>query len=165
VSGAHERRATTRGSAVVRAAALTAAVLAADQGTKALARGALARGERDPILPGVTLVNVRNDGIAFGLFDDGGVFLIVFALAAVAALLAFFVIHARRRLAWLPTGLLLGGAAGNLIDRARDGAVTDFIDLPLWPAFNLADVAIVAGVISLLWVLEGPPRAEDPDRA
>ena len=165
MTAAPGRPATTRGRAALRAAALTAAVLAVDQGTKALARGALARGERDPILPGVTLVNVRNDGIAFGLFEEGGIVLIVFALAAVAALLAFFAVHAGRRLAWLPTGLLLGGAAGNLIDRAREGAVTDFIDLPLWPAFNLADVAIVAGVVSLLWVLEGPPRAEDPDPA
>ena len=165
MTDAGERPAITRGRAALQAALLTTAVLVADQATKALARGALARGERDPVLPGVTLVNVRNDGIAFGLFDEGGIVLIVFALAAVAALLAFFVVHARRPLAWLPTGLLLGGAAGNLIDRAREGAVTDFIDLPLWPAFNLADVAIVAGVISLLWVLEGPRDAADPDPA
>jgi signal peptidase II len=59
---------------------------------------------------------------------------------------------------WLPTGLLLGGAAGNLIDRVRDGAVTDFIKLPHWPAFNVADIAITVGVLALLYVLEGPPR-------
>ena len=58
---------------------------------------------------------------------------------------------------WLPTGLLIGGAAGNLIDRAREGAVTDFVDLPLWPAFNVADAAITIGVLTLLYVLEGPP--------
>jgi signal peptidase II len=59
---------------------------------------------------------------------------------------------------WLPTGLLIGGAAGNLIDRARQGSVTDFIDPVLWPAFNCADIAITLGVLTMLYVLEGPPR-------
>jgi signal peptidase II len=59
---------------------------------------------------------------------------------------------------WLPTGLLIGGAAGNLLDRVREGAVTDFIDFPAWPAFNVADMAITFGVLTLLYVLEGPPR-------
>ena len=77
------------------------------------------------------------------------------------ALLAFFATHSRRPLVWLPTGLLLGGAAGNLIDRMRQGFVTDFIDLPLWPAFNVADTCITIGVLTLLYVLEGPPRHAD----
>jgi signal peptidase II len=55
---------------------------------------------------------------------------------------------------WLPAGLLVGGALGNLADRVREGAVTDFVDLPLWPTFNLADVAIVAGVVLLLLTAE-----------
>jgi signal peptidase II len=50
--------------------------------------------------------------------------------------------------------MLLGGAAGNLIDRIRDGAVTDFVKLPHWPAFNLADVSITLGVLTLIYVLE-----------
>ena len=62
-----------------------------------------------------------------------------------------------RRLVWLPTGLLIGGATGNLLDRVREGSVTDFVDLPLWPAFNVADMAITVGVLALLYVLEGPP--------
>ena len=150
-------------AAGARALAVTAAVLGADQATKALARGALERGERDPILPGVTLVNVRNEGVAFGMFEEGGGWLIAFAVAALAALVVFFAFHALRPLAWLAIGLLLGGAAGNLVDRAREGAVTDFIDLPLWPAFNLADVAIVVGVLALFYVLEGPRGGPDPD--
>jgi signal peptidase II len=56
---------------------------------------------------------------------------------------------------WLPVGMLLGGALGNLLDRARDGAVTDFIDPVWWPAFNVADACIVLGVLGLLWVIEG----------
>jgi signal peptidase II len=57
---------------------------------------------------------------------------------------------------WLPTGMLVGGALGNLIDRIANGVVTDFIKLPHWPAFNVADMSITFGVLVLLWVLEGP---------
>ena len=141
-----------------RVAAVVLATVAADQLVKALVRTTIERGEEVELLLGIQLVNVRNRGIAFGLFAGGGVVLVVFALAALAALLVFFAAHRHRPLVWLPTGLLIGGALGNLIDRTRDGAVTDFVDLPLWPAFNLADVAITFGVLTLLYVLEGPPR-------
>jgi signal peptidase II len=57
---------------------------------------------------------------------------------------------------WLPTGLLVGGAIGNLVDRVREGAVVDFIDPVAWPAFNLADASIVIGVLALLYVVERP---------
>jgi signal peptidase II len=59
---------------------------------------------------------------------------------------------------WLPVGLLLGGALGNLADRARQGAVIDFIDPVAWPAFNVADACIVVGVFVLLFVVEGRER-------
>jgi signal peptidase II len=145
-------------SSALRAAALAAVVVAADQITKTLVRHSVELGSRDGVLPGVELVHVRNRGVAFGLFVDGGIVLIVIGVAAVSALLIFFATHSRRPLVWLPTGLLLGGAAGNLIDRLDRGYVTDFIDIPLWPAFNLADMCITFGVLSLLYVLEGPPR-------
>ena len=147
----------TRSSTVLRTALLAACVLAADQATKALVRASLERGEHEPLFLGIDLVNVRNRGVAFGLFEDGGALLVVVAVVALLALLVFFVTHLDRPLVWLPTGLLIAGAAGNLIDRAREGAVTDFVDLPYWPAFNVADVAITAGVVALLYVLEGPP--------
>ena len=57
-------------------------------------------------------------------------------------------------------GLLLGGALGNLADRAREGAVIDFIDPVAWPAFNVADSCIVIGVLALLYVVEGRPRTD-----
>jgi signal peptidase II len=57
---------------------------------------------------------------------------------------------------WLACGLIVGGALGNLTDRVRAGLVTDFIKLPHWPAFNVADMSITFGVLALLWVLEGP---------
>jgi len=142
---------------VLRAAVLAVAVLAADQASKAAVRGSIGRTERVDVLPGLDLVNTRNSGVAFGFFSGGGTIVAVIAAVALIALLAFFATHLRRPLVWLPTGLLVGGAAGNLIDRAREGAVTDFVDLPLWPAFNVADAAITVGVLTLLYVLEGPP--------
>jgi signal peptidase II len=146
------------GRSALRAAAVAVAVVAADQATKALVRNHVRVGSSDGVFPGVQLVHVHNRGVAFGLFVNGGVLLVVVGAAAVSALLIFFATHSRRPLVWLPTGLLLGGAAGNLIDRLDRGYVTDFIDLPAWPAFNLADACITIGVLSLLYVLEGPPR-------
>jgi len=101
---------------------------------------------------------VRNTGVAFGFFPGGGALVLAATAGAVALLLAYFVRHPGRPWLWLPTGLLLGGAVGNLVDRLRDGAVTDFVKVPLWPAFNVADMAITVGVLALLWVLEGPRR-------
>ena len=76
---------------------------------------------------------------------------------ALLALLAYFVLHAGQPWLWLPVGMILGGAVGNLIDRAREGAVIDFIDPIAWPAFNLADAFIVVGVFALLFVVEARP--------
>jgi signal peptidase II len=142
----------------VRAAIVAIVAVVADQIVKAIVRGEIGRMEQIDVLPGIHLVNVRNTGVAFSMLSDGGALPIIVGLLAVAALVAFFVTHLRRPLVWLPTGLLLGGAAGNLIDRVREGSVTDFIKLPHWPAFNVADIAITFGVLALLYVLEGPPR-------
>ncbi len=140
------------------AGALAAGVVAVDQLTKALVRDSLLRGERRDLIAGIDLVNVRNSGIAFGLFEDGGAVLVVGTALALLALVIFFVTHTGRPYVWLPTGLLLGGAVGNLIDRAFEGSVTDFVKFPHFPAFNVADTAITFGVVALIFVLEGPPR-------
>jgi signal peptidase II len=145
-------------TSAARAGVVAVATVAADQAIKALVRSSIGRTEGVDLILGIKIVNVRNRGIAFGMFSGGGALLVLFAVAALAALLVFFIRHRDRPLVWLPTGLLIGGAAGNLIDRTREGAVTDFFDLPWWPAFNLADVAITLGVLTLLYVLEGPPR-------
>lgn len=137
-----------------RAALLAVAVVAADQVTKALVRDRISPGHEVHVLPGVHLVHARNPGIAFSRLANGGTLVVVIAIVALGALLVFFFTHLRRRLVWLPTGLLLGGAAGNLVDRVREGAVTDFVKLPHWPAFNLADACITVGVIVLVYVLE-----------
>jgi signal peptidase II len=149
----------------IRAVLVLGVVLALDQASKALVRRDIAPGEKRDLLPGLDLVNVRNRGVAFGMFSDGGTVLVVIGAAALVALLVFFLTHTQRPLVWLPTGLLVGGATGNLIDRAHQGSVTDFIDPPRWPAFNLADVSITLGVLALLYVLEGPPRRREAERS
>jgi signal peptidase II len=152
------------GASTRAAGAVALAVVAADQATKALVRDALARGESRDLLPGLDLVNVRNSGVAFGFLAGGGKLLVIGTVVALIALVAFFAAHRRRALVWLPVGLLLGGAVGNLIDRAREGAVTDFVKFPHFPAFNVADMAITFGVIALVYVLEGPPRRREERR-
>jgi signal peptidase II len=137
-----------------RAAVVVIAVVALDQVTKALVRSDVEVGERDTILGPIKLVHVHNKGVAFGALEGGGAIVLVLVIAALAALTYYFATHARDRLIWLPTGLLLGGALGNIIDRLAHGEVTDFIKLPSWPAFNVADIAITVGVIVLLLAIE-----------
>lgn len=144
----------------LRAGVVLALVLAVDQITKALVRRDIALGEEDPILPALKLVHVRNDGVAFGIDVGGAALLIVVIALALTALLVYFARHATRPWMWLPTGLLVGGAVGNLIDRIHQGHVTDFLKFPKWPAFNVADVAITVGVIALLLVIELNDRRE-----
>lgn len=147
------------GQSYGRAALLLAAVVAVDQLAKLLVRSGIGPGERDAVFPGVELVHVRNEGVAFGVLSGRPIVLVVVAVA-LAGLVVWFALHSTRPHVWIPTGLLLGGALGNIVDRLRDGAVTDFIKLPLWPAFNTADVAITTGVLALLWVME---RGDAPD--
>jgi len=141
----------------VRAGVVFAVVLAADQLSKAIVRSDIAPGERHHVLPGVHLVRVGNEGLAFGLLGGSSTWIVVLAVVvALGGLLVFFARNVHRRGAWLATGLLLGGAAGNIIDRVAHGSVTDWIKLPHWPAFNIADVAITAGVIALVFAIDAP---------
>ncbi|MBA2504590.1 MAG: signal peptidase II [Thermoleophilaceae bacterium] len=130
-------------------------VVAIDQITKAWAVAEIMRGEERNVFFLLDLTHVRNEGVAFGAFAGGGLILVLLIGGALAGLLAYFAANAAKPLLWLPTGMLLGGALGNLADRAREGAVIDFIDPAAWPAFNLADVMIVAGVLLLFYVAEG----------
>lgn len=149
-------------SAWYRAGALAVAVIAVDQMTKAMVRASIPVGDHRAFLPGIDLTNVRNRGIAFGLFTDSGAVLALVTVAALGALVVYFARHAERRLIWVPTGLLVGGALGNMFDRLVRGGVTDFIDVPLWPAFNAADMSITFGVIALLYVIETGSRRHAP---
>jgi signal peptidase II len=149
--------------ATLAAGATGVAVIALDQVTKAIVREEIPRGDARDLILGFDLVHVHNTGVAFGFLADGGALLLVGTALALLALVVFFVLHSGRPLVWLPTGLLLGGALGNLIDRALQGHVTDFIKFPHFPAFNVADIAITFGVIALVLVLEGPGRRRAPD--
>ena len=142
-----------------RAAIVLAVVLAADQIVKALVTGSLARGEEREIVAFAKLVNTRNTGVAFGQLQNSGTIVSVVIAIALIGLLVFFVRNAWRPLVWLPTGMLLGGALGNITDRVREGAVIDYLKLPHWPAFNLADASITIGVVVLLVVIERGDRA------
>jgi signal peptidase II len=132
-------------------------VLALDQSTKQVAVASLERGESVNVFFALDLTNTRNRGVAFGALEGSGAVVAVLIAVALVLLIAYFAVHAGRAWLWLPVGMLLGGAIGNLVDRAREGAVIDFIDPIAWPAFNLADTAIVIGVLALLYVVEGPP--------
>jgi signal peptidase II len=145
----------------MRAGLVLAVVLGLDQLTKHTIAAGIADGQTRKFLPAVQLVHVRNTGVAFGLLSGGGTLVLVFTLASLAVLVGYLALRPDRSGLWLATGLLLGGALGNLIDRLAEGAVTDFIKLPLWPAFNVADIAITFGVLTLLWVFEEPRRAKE----
>ena len=142
------------------AALLAGLVILADRVTKHAVRGSIPLDGTRRVLPGVVrLVHYRNTGVAFNFLSGTGVLVLVVTGIALLALLGYFALHPERRGAWVATGLLLGGALGNLLDRIIDGSVTDFIKFPDWPAFNVADIAITFGVIALIWVLEfGGPR-------
>jgi signal peptidase II len=130
-----------------RAATVAGLVMVADQVSKQLVVNHVERGDPIEIILGIDISNVRNSGIAFGLLEGSSdVLVLALTLGALSLLVAYFAAHATRPELWLPVGLVVGGALGNLADRIRIGAAIDFLDPPLWPAFNLADIAIVAGV-------------------
>jgi signal peptidase II len=144
----------TKGEAWRRAAIVAGLFFLLDQVTKQIAIHAIDRGDSLNVFFGIDLTNVRNTGVAFGAFAGGGALVSALTVAALALLTTYFVLRARTPWLWLPTGIIAGGALGNLADRARDGAVIDFIDPVLWPAFNLADMGIVIGILGLLYVVD-----------
>jgi signal peptidase II len=128
-----------------------------DQITKMLAHDALWQGEIVPLLPFLNLRLGFNRGISFGLLPAGSGFEVT-ALIGLTVVIALTVAILSIRTANSHEGhafaLILGGALGNLVDRVRDGMVTDFIDLHAggyhWPTFNVADVAISLGAAWLV---------------
>jgi signal peptidase II len=131
-------------------------VMVIDQVTKQVAVALIDPGHPHQIIFGIDFTNVRNRGVAFGLLGGGGDLVVIVTVATIVLLLAYFALHATRPGLWLVVGVVIGGALGNLADRVRIGAAIDFIDPPLWPAFNLADVAIVGGVAWLALMVLAP---------
>jgi signal peptidase II len=140
------------------AVATAGLVVAVDQATKQLADANIERGGEVNVFFGLDFTNTRNTGVAFGALEGGGLVVAILIGISLALLIAYFALHRDMPWLWLPVGMLLGGALGNLADRAREGAVIDFIDPVAWPAFNIADTCIVLGVLGLLWVVEGSPK-------
>ncbi len=139
---------------------IAAAVLIVDQATKfwLLERFDIAAAGRVAVAPFFDLVLVWNRGISYGLFpQDGdlGRWVLVGVKLSAAIILGLLLARTSRRITALAFGLIIGGALGNAIDRIVHGAVADFFLLHWrgfeWYVFNVADVAIVAGVIGLLY--------------
>jgi signal peptidase II len=129
---------------------VTAAVVA-DQVTKHVVARQLALNDEVSVVGPFSIHHVQNSGIAFGLFSGATAIVILLTAIAVGWMVVFFARSgARHPVLPVALGLLIGGSVSNLADRVRLGHVTDFLDLRYWPAFNLADVCIVVGVVLLL---------------
>jgi signal peptidase II len=137
-------------------AALAAlAVFIVDRVTKVLFCKNLAEGQSVAVLPGMFHFSlVLNKGAAFGLLRGQNILLIASSLAAAGIILYyFFVKKPKSPVLGIALGLILGGAAGNLLDRILFGHVIDFLDFRIWPVFNIADSAITIGTAILIFVL------------
>lgn len=131
---------------------LCAVVVAGDQAVKGVVEAQLFPGEQVDVLGPLQLTLSHNRGVAFGLAGGAGAGLVLTTLAALAVIGYLFARKPDRPGMWVAVGLVAGGALGNLIDRIRADAVTDYIDIGSWPAFNLADIAISVGVVLLVFL-------------
>lgn len=132
---------------------VAAAAVAADQVTKAIVRSELDLGEAVHVVGPFDIHHVRNTGIAFGLFPGAASPVTILTGIAVIWMLVYFARSgARHPVLPVALGFLVGGSMSNLVDRIRQGYVTDFIDPQYWPAFNLGDVFITIGVALLLTI-------------
>lgn len=134
---------------------LPLAVVILDQFSKYIVVENMSLGESIPIIEEVFhLTYILNPGAAFGMFAHNRLFFIAIAIVVIG-----IIIWARKEILASPwevkagCGLFLGGAIGNLIDRARQGLVIDFFDFRIWPVFNIADIAICIGVGLIIWNL------------
>ncbi len=142
-------------------AGIVAAVIVADQATKFVVRARMELGQSYPENWPARFTHVNNTGSAFGLFDNQTVFLIIASFIAIGIMLALYRQAAGHGILRISLGLLLGGAVSNLADRIRMGHVTDFIELPWWPIFNVADSCVTLGIIilALVMIFGGKPKA------
>jgi signal peptidase II len=141
---------------------LAAAIVAADQLTKWLVRQTVPYGGAWPSESWpVRIVHFTNSGAAFGSFQGAGPLLAITSVVGVAAVLVYLFnpgfAHPIMRIGF---ALMLGGATGNLIDRVVNGEVVDFIHLPYFWAFNVADSAITIGVLLLIWAMTFQPSTD-----
>lgn len=144
---------------------VAAAVLVADQWSKAFMTAFLLHSGRRsvPVFTDyIRLTYTENRGAAFGLLQDQTSLFIVVGVVVIAVIAASYrYIHGTSPVLNVALGLQMGGALGNLLDRIRYGYVVDFIDLTVWPVFNVADSAIVVGVLLMALVLLTGNRSTD----
>ncbi len=141
----------SRRGGVLWAFAIATSVFAVDRGVKAVVEGSMRLGESIPLIPGfLSLTYIKNDGGAFGILGGSRLVLLVGSAVAIGVVLWMLFSGPSSRLTSLGCGLILGGAAGNLLDRLSTGEVTDFVHFSFWYVFNAADAAITVGVATLL---------------
>jgi len=134
-------------------------IVAADQLSKMWIRNYLPEGQSLPEIGFFRLIHIHNTGGAFGLFQGQSFSLTIVAFIGIVIILVYTLLIYPRfsfldgMLGKSALGLVLGGTVGNLIDRLHFGYVTDFIDVGFWPAFNIADSAVVIGVIIFAYSL------------
>ena len=133
---------------------LSTLVIVVDQATKYWIQSRMAYGESSPVIREVFHITyILNPGAAFGILENKTWFFIAVAIALLAGVGYLYPRLPNKLLVKLGTGLLVGGAVGNLIDRVRIGYVVDFFDFRIWPIFNVADICIVCGVACLAYFL------------
>ncbi len=150
----------SRRGGVFLAFVIAALVFVVDRGVKALVEDSMRLGESIPLIPGfLSLTYIKNDGGAFGILGGSRLVLLIGSAVAIGVVLWILLSGSSSRLTSLGCGLILGGAAGNLVDRLATGEVTDYVHFSFWYIFNAADAAIVVGVaILLLFTLRSPEK-------
>ena len=130
-------------------------IVVIDQLSKSYIQTHMVLGMSIPVIQDVFHITyILNAGAAFGLFENQTVFFVIIAVCMVVAAIYFYPrIPEQYRLLHLGTGLIVGGAMGNVIDRIKTGYVVDFFDFRIWPIFNIADVGIVCGVSCIIYTI------------
>ena len=155
----------TRLASLLWALAIAVVVFVLDQGIKSVVEDSMRVGQRIGLVPGLLdLTYIKNDGGAFGILGGSRLLLLAGSAVAVAVVVWMLLSGRPTRLASLGGGLILGGAAGNLLDRLNSGEVTDYVHFSFWYIFNAADAAIVTGVGLLLLSALRPERSTRPFR-
>jgi signal peptidase II len=160
----HKEHATaSRRTGLLASLGLALAVFVLDQGLKALVEDSMRPGESIPVISGfLSITYIRNEGGAFGILVGSPWVLLIGSVVAVCVVLWMLLAGQSSRPTILGCGLILGGAAGNLLDRLTAGEVTDYIHFSFWYIFNAADAAITVGVAILLFTALQPSKDDHP---
>ena len=150
-SGDVSRLAMTRWRSLLTAFAVAFVVFVVDQGIKSVVEGTMRVGQSINLVPGfLSLTYIKNDGGAFGILGGSQAVLLTGSAVAVGVVLWMLLSGEPSTPTTVGCGLILGGAAGNLLDRLSAGEVTDYVHFSFWYIFNAADAAITVGVVLLL---------------